>query len=116
MRSPGGSQFASLLDYMVRHRTAANLLLAMMLISGFAASTQIRTQFFPDFVREEVDVVVNWSGAGPEDLDRAVVEILGPQLLAINGVDEATSVAREGGPASNWSSRTAGTWARQPTR
>ena len=96
MRSPGGSQFASLLDYMVRHRTAANLLLAMMLISGFAASTQIRTQFFPDFVREEVDVVVNWSGAGPEDLDRAVVEILGPQLLAINGVDEATSVAREG--------------------
>ncbi|MHA7777065.1 efflux RND transporter permease subunit [Roseibium sp. M-1] len=96
MRSPGGSQFASLLDYMVRHRTAANLLLAMMLIAGLAAGTQIRTQFFPDFVREEVDITINWPGAGPEDLDRSVVEILGPQLLAINGVDEATSVAREG--------------------
>jgi multidrug efflux pump subunit AcrB len=96
MRSPGGSQFASLLDYMVRHRTAANLLLVMMLLGGLAAGTQIRTQFFPDFVREEVDITINWSGAGPEDMDRAVVEILGPQLLAINGVDEATSVAREG--------------------
>ncbi|WP_428647728.1 efflux RND transporter permease subunit [Roseibium sp.] len=96
MRSPGGSQFASLLDYMVRHRTAANLLLAIMLMAGLAAATQIRTQFFPDFVNEEIEVKVNWSGAGPEDMDRSVVEILGPQLLAINGVEEATSVAREG--------------------
>jgi multidrug efflux pump subunit AcrB len=96
MRSPGGPRFASFLDYMVRHRTAANLLLALMLLAGIAASTQIRTQFFPDFVREEVEVQVSWPGAGPEDLDRSVVEILGPQLLAINGVDEATSVAREG--------------------
>lgn len=96
MRSPGGPRFASFLDYMVRHRTAANLLLALMLLAGIAASTQIRTQFFPDFVREEVEVRVAWPGAGPEDLDRSVVEILGPQLLAINGVDEATSVAREG--------------------
>ena len=96
MRSPGGTQFASLLDYMVRHRTAANLLLVMMLLAGLAAGTQIRTQFFPDFVREEVDITVNWSGAGPEDMDRSVVEVLGPQLLAVNGVDEATSIAREG--------------------
>lgn len=96
MRSPGGARFASFLDYMVQHRTAANLLLAIMLLAGIAAGTQIRTQFFPDFVRERVDVEIVWSGAGPEDMDRAVVEILGPQLLAINGVDEATSVAREG--------------------
>ncbi len=96
MRSPGGPQFASLLDYMVRHRTAANLLLAIMLLAGLAAGTKIRTQFFPDFVREEVDVTISWSGAGPEDMDRSVVEILGPQLFAINGVEQATSVAREG--------------------
>ncbi len=96
MRSPEGSFFASLLDYMVQHRTAANLLLAVMVLSGVVAATQIRTQFFPDFVREKIDVDVSWSGAGPEDMDRAVVEILDPQLLAINGVDETTSVAREG--------------------
>ncbi|MET1411912.1 efflux RND transporter permease subunit [Roseibium sp. HPY-6] len=101
MRSPGGPKFASFLDYMVRHRTAANLLLALMLLAGIAASTQIRTQFFPDFVREEVDVDVSWPGAGPDDLDRSVVEILGPQLLAINGVDEATSVSREGNASIN---------------
>lgn len=101
MRSPGGPRFASFLDYMVRHRTAANLLLVLMLLAGAAAGTQIRTQFFPDFVREEVDVKVSWPGAGPEDLDRSVVEILGPQMLAINGVDEATSVSREGSATIN---------------
>jgi len=96
MRSPGGERFSSLLDYMVRHRTAANLLLALMVLGGIAAGMNIRTQYFPDFVREEVDVVVTWPGAGPEDMDRAIVEIIGPRLLAVNGVTEASSVAREG--------------------
>ncbi|WP_150523938.1 efflux RND transporter permease subunit [Roseibium sediminis] len=96
MRSPGGPKFASFLDYMVRHRTAANLLLAVMLLSGIAAGLKIRTQFFPDFVIERVSVDVSWPGAGPEDMDRAVVEVLGARLLAINGVDEASAVAREG--------------------
>ena len=96
MRSPGGQPLANLLDYMVRHNTAANLLLAIMLIGGIAAGLKIRTQFFPDIVRDTVRVTVNWPGAGPEDMDRAVVEVLGPQLLAINGVEEAGSTAREG--------------------
>ncbi|GGB35206.1 acriflavin resistance protein [Roseibium aquae] len=96
MPSPGGQRFSSLLDYMVRHRTAANLLLALMLLGGIAAGLNIRTQYFPDFVREEVDVTVTWPGAGPEDMDRAIVEILGPRLLAVNGVTEASSRAREG--------------------
>ncbi|EFO31787.1 AcrB/AcrD/AcrF family transporter [Roseibium sp. TrichSKD4] len=96
MRSPGGPRFASFLDYMVRHRTAANLLLAVMLLAGIAASTQIRTQYFPDFVIERVSVNVSWPGAGPEDMDRAVTEVLGARLFAINGVEEASAVAREG--------------------
>lgn len=96
MRSPGGNQFASLLDYMVRHRTAANLLLCLMLLGGIAAGLNIRTQYFPDIIREEIEVTVSWPGAGPEDMDRAVVEVIGPQLLAIDGVEEASSVAREG--------------------
>lgn len=96
MRSPGGPRFASFLDYMVRHRTAANLLLAVMLLAGIAASSQIRTQYFPDFVIERVSVNVSWPGAGPEDMDRAVTEVLGARLFAINGVEEASAVAREG--------------------
>ncbi|WP_417690934.1 efflux RND transporter permease subunit [Roseibium sp.] len=88
--------WSGILDYMVNHRTAANLLLCIMLFGGITAGLNIRTQYFPDIVREEVDVSVTWPGAGPEDMDRAVIEILAPQLLSVEGVSEATSVAREG--------------------
>ncbi|MFD1696366.1 efflux RND transporter permease subunit [Roseibium aestuarii] len=92
----GSKAWSGLLDYMVNHRTAANLLLCIMLFGGIAAGLNIRTQYFPDIVREQVNVTVTWPGAGPEDMDRAVVEILGPQLLSVDGVSEASSVAREG--------------------
>ncbi|WP_289034463.1 efflux RND transporter permease subunit [uncultured Roseibium sp.] len=96
MKSSIRSEFSSFFDYMVRHKTAANLILAFMLLGGIAAGLKIRTQYFPDIINERVTVTVEWSGAGPEDMDRAVVELLGPQLLAIEGVEEASSVAREG--------------------
>ncbi|NBN63292.1 efflux RND transporter permease subunit [Pannonibacter tanglangensis] len=96
MRSPGGERFGSVLDYMVRHGTAANLLLMIMLLAGIYAGLQIRTQYFPDVVNETMTVTVRWSGAGPEDMDRGVVEVLAPPLLAVEGVEEAQSVARQG--------------------
>lgn len=96
MRSPEGTLFGTFIDYMVRHKTAANLLLCLMLLGGIAAGLKIRTQYFPDIVRETVTVSVSWPGAGPEDMDRAVMEVLGPPLLGIEGVEEASSTAREG--------------------
>ncbi|MEJ8472653.1 efflux RND transporter permease subunit [Roseibium algae] len=90
------SKFSSVFDYMVRHRTAANLLLALMLLGGIAAGLKIRTQYFPDIIHESVTVTVSWPGAGPRDMDLSVVELLGPSLLAVEGVEEGSSLAREG--------------------
>ncbi|MEE8270903.1 MAG: efflux RND transporter permease subunit, partial [Alphaproteobacteria bacterium] len=81
--------------YLVRHRTAANLLLLLMIVAGVVAGTRLRTQFFPDIVIEVVTVSVAWSGAGPQDIDDAVIALLEPQLLTVEGVTEITSVARE---------------------
>ncbi len=84
-----------ILAYLVRHRTAANLLLILMIVAGIAAGTRLRTQFFPDIVFETVTVRVPWSGAGPQDIDDAIISILEPQLLTVEGVAEVTSIARE---------------------
>ena len=83
------------LAYLVRHRTAANLLLIVMIVGGLAAGTQLRTQFFPDIVFETVTVRVAWTGAGPQDIDDAIVSLLEPQLITVEGVAEVTSIARE---------------------
>ncbi|UCH75376.1 MAG: efflux RND transporter permease subunit [Rhodospirillales bacterium] len=85
-----------IIAYMVRHRTAANLLLVLMLVAGLAAGLSIRTQFFPDVVLETVTVRVAWPGAGPDDMDRAVVALLEPGLRAIEGVESSSSVSTEG--------------------
>ncbi|MSU91300.1 AcrB/AcrD/AcrF family protein, partial [Rhodobacteraceae bacterium 2CG4] len=85
-----------ILGYFTRHRTAANLVLVLMVALGVAAATQIRSQFFPDVVLERIRVQVQWDGAGPEDVDNAIVGVLEPALLVVDGVAEAESTAREG--------------------
>lgn len=87
------------LSYFARHRTVANLLLVMMVAFGVWAGPQMRAQFFPDAVIEEVTVSTRWQGAGPEDVDRAIVQLLEPALLAVEGVDSSRAFSREGGAA-----------------
>ena len=85
-----------IIGYFARHGTAANLLLAVMVVLGLAAASQMRAQFFPDVVLDDVRVDVRWDGAGPEDMDRAVIAPLLPVLRAVDGVAESDAVAREG--------------------
>ncbi|WGI22733.1 efflux RND transporter permease subunit [Amylibacter sp. IMCC11727] len=90
-RSAGG-----LLSYFTRHRTAANLLLVMMLVIGLGSMTQIRSQFFPDVIIDSVTVTVGWEGAGPEDVDNGIVAVLEPALLAVEGIESSQSTATQG--------------------
>lgn len=85
-----------ILGYFTRHRTIANLLLVLMLAAGALALPNMRAQFFPDVVVDEVSVSVRWDGAGAEDVDRGIVQLLEPALLAVNGVTDSTATAREG--------------------
>lgn len=84
-------RYQGIIGYMVQHRTAANLLLMLMLVAGLVAGLNIRTQFFPDVVLETITVNVGWPGAGPEDLDRGVVALLEPVLRVVNGVESTSS-------------------------
>jgi multidrug efflux pump subunit AcrB len=89
--SPGG-----LIAYFTRHPTIANLLMAVMCIVGLVAATQIRAQYFPDTVVDEIDVVIVWDGAGPEDVDRAIVQAVEPVLLTVDGAAAVTARSVEG--------------------
>lgn len=79
-----------------RHRTLANIVLVVMIVAGLAALPRMRAQFFPDSVVQEVSVSVIWEGAGAEDVDRAIVQVLEPSLLVVEGVESTTSRASEG--------------------
>ena len=85
-----------ILSYFTRHRTAANLLLVLMVVAGLAAAPNMRAQFFPDVVVDDVTVSVAWQGAGAEDVDNAIVQVMEPALLAVEGVASSSSSSREG--------------------
>ncbi|MEM1373553.1 MAG: efflux RND transporter permease subunit [Pseudomonadota bacterium] len=85
-----------ILSYFTRHGTAANLLLVILLASGVAAFPNMRAQFFPDVVVDNVTVSVSWSGAGAEDADTGIVQVLEPALLAVEGVTGTVGTSREG--------------------
>ncbi|WP_306112687.1 MULTISPECIES: efflux RND transporter permease subunit [unclassified Roseovarius] len=85
-----------LLSYFTRHKTAANLLLVVLIVLGLAALPRMRAQFFPDVIIDNVRVTVEWEGAGAEDVDAAVVQVLEPALLAVEGVTSTETTSREG--------------------
>ncbi|MEM8787705.1 MAG: efflux RND transporter permease subunit [Pseudomonadota bacterium] len=91
-----GRGAGDILSYFTRHRTAANLILVIMVALGTAAITQLRSQFFPDVVINTVRVDVSWEGAGPEDVDGGIVAVMEPALRAVEGIEGTRSVAYEG--------------------
>ncbi len=90
-RSAGG-----ILSYFTRHPTIANLLLVILLASGLLAAPNMRAQFFPDVIIDNVSVSVRWDGAGSEDVDAAIVQVLEPALLSVEGVESSEATSREG--------------------
>ena len=84
------------LSYFTRHRTAANLLLMVLIVAGLVTFPRMRAQFFPDVVVDNISVSVGWIGAGAEDVDRAIVAVLEPALLSVEGVSESSATSREG--------------------
>ncbi len=85
-----------ILSYFTRHGTAANLLLVVLLAVGVITLPKMRAQFFPDIVVDSVTVSVGWQGAGAEDVDRAIVQVLEPALLAVEGVESTSARSSEG--------------------
>ena len=85
-----------ILSYFTRHRTLANLLLVVLIVAGLVSMPRMRSQFFPDVVVDNINVVATWQGAGAEDIDEAIVQVLEPALLSIEGATNAKSVSREG--------------------
>jgi multidrug efflux pump subunit AcrB len=85
-----------LVGLFARHRTAANLLMALMIISGLFALSRMNTQFFPDFGIDVVSTSVEWSGASAEDVDVNIVQAIEPEVRFLDGVKHVRSTSVEG--------------------
>jgi len=84
-----------LIHLFAKHKVAANLLMAIMILSGLFALTRINVQFLPSFNIEIVSVKVIWSGASAEDIENSITNPLEKEIRSIDGIDKLTSVSRD---------------------
>ncbi len=85
----------NLIRLFVRHRNAANLLMALIFVAGAYSLSKLNTQFFPDFGLDIVSIRVDWPGASTGDVEANIVEAIEPEIRFLDGVDLVTSYATE---------------------
>ena len=89
--NPGG-----LIRLFARHRVAANLLMALMVLAGSWALAKLNTQFFPNFELDLITVRVVWSGASAEDVERGITAPLEQALRSLDNLHRITSTSAMG--------------------
>ena len=85
-----------LIRLFVRHRNASNLLAILAVVTGAVALVNLNTQLFPTFGIDFVSVQVAWPGAGAEDVEANVVEVVEPEVRFLDSVKQVISFAVEG--------------------
>ncbi|MTH95871.1 efflux RND transporter permease subunit [Roseibium sp. RKSG952] len=86
-----------ILTTIVRHPTAANLVMVAMILFGALGLSKLHTQVFPTITDDTVSVSITWSGASAEDVVSNILDVVEPELRYIDNLDEMVAYAREGG-------------------
>ena len=82
--------------FFARHRTAANLVMILMILFGALGLARMNTQFFPTFGIDWISVSVSWPGASAEDVDSNIVAAIEPEVRFLDGVKRVVSQSVEG--------------------
>ena len=90
------NSLSGLISTFVRHPTAANLLMAIMILLGVFGLSRLNTQFFPTIEIPIIRVSIAWPGASAADVEENILDGLEPELRFLDGIDEVSSVARDG--------------------
>jgi len=85
-----------IITFFSRHKVAANLLMAILILYGAFGITQLKRQLMPDFGLELISVDVEWQGASAEDIESNIINAVEPEVRFLNGVKEVNSTAFEG--------------------
>ncbi|MDT7524602.1 efflux RND transporter permease subunit [Pseudidiomarina sp. GXY010] len=75
---------------------AANLLMALIIITGLFMVGQVRKQMFPEIELNIISVQVPFPGAAPQEVEQGVLVRIEDAIEDVNGIERVTSTAREG--------------------
>ena len=83
--------------WMAMNPVTANLLMVALLLGGVLTFLNIKQEVFPEFEIDRVDISVAYPGASPEEVEKGIILVIEEGVRGVDGVDEVTSTAAEGG-------------------
>jgi len=87
-----------MIAWFARNGVAANLLMLVIVVLGlYAATNRTPLEVFPSFELNVVNISVSYRGATPVEAEEAIVQRIEEAIHDIEGIEELTAVAREGG-------------------
>ena len=78
-----------------RNLVFANILLAMIVLSGVLAARNMVREIFPNFSLDVITVTVPWPGADPEEVEEGICIKLERAIIGIPGIRQYDTVASE---------------------
>ncbi len=85
-----------LLGIFAHHKVAANLLMAILLLTGALALNRMNVQFFPSFELDFVTATVIWTGSSAEDIEEGITIPLEQRLRTVDSLRKMTSTSTQG--------------------
>ncbi|MEW8071203.1 MAG: efflux RND transporter permease subunit [Candidatus Thiodiazotropha sp.] len=85
-----------MIDWFARHPTAANLLMASIMILGLTALPGLQRETLPEIQNDKVEVRVVYKGATADEVEDAICRRLEDALEGISSLDEMECESREG--------------------
>lgn len=84
-----------MIRYFIRHPTAANLLMAALMILGIVTLPKLQRDTFPVIPPTEVEVRISYPGASPSEVEEAICQRCEDKLDIISDLKEVRCDARE---------------------
>ena len=85
-----------MIRYFAGHPTAANLLMASILVLGITALPTINRETFPDIAADEIEVEAVYPGASAENVEEAVCRRIEDAVEDVIDIKEVRCEARQG--------------------
>lgn len=85
---PVGTQNRSVLAWFTRNPVAANLLMALILVFGLVTALTIRTEAFPPFPPNSLNIQVSFPGNSAEELEESIAVKIEESLNGIAGIKQ----------------------------
>jgi multidrug efflux pump subunit AcrB len=84
------------LAWFARNHVAANLLMLLIMVSGFMTILTIKVEFFPEMSVDVITVSVPYLGASPSEVEQGVALRLEEAVDSVDGIKRISSTSAEG--------------------